>query len=148
MLPLLFPSDPRLLAALPLRKLFLEDGFSQAVERSLPSSRSASRMETRPPDNLFWRSSNQKLRQVDIGILQWVDGIRSSSRWGKPAEPDYDVDDDDDDDYVLADGQESPIDDLTIKVNTHITPLTRKPSGRSRGRLSMGDITPVDLTFK
>ncbi|KAG5653579.1 hypothetical protein H0H81_012086 [Sphagnurus paluster] len=133
MLPLLFPSDPRMLSALPPKLPLSEDekrgkrnGHSSFNGRSLP-----------------WRSRNRKLREVGISALQWVDGIRSAARWASPM-----VSEEDDEESQQPPGYTS--DDpnidrvIDLRVNTHITPLTRKPSVR-KGRHSVGgELTPVE----
>jgi hypothetical protein len=44
--------------------------------------------------------------------------------------------------------QNAELEEGVLTVETHITPLTRKPSGRSKGRPSQGaeaeEITPVE----
>jgi len=144
MLPLLFPSDPRMLAALP-GKIPLSDDDNRETRRNAQltgESRSASRASVEGRA-MTWRSRNRKLREVGIGSLQWVDGVRSAGRWGRPVEPDEEHNDEEDhppqytsDDLV----------DEELAIVTHITPLTRKPSGRSKGRPSLGggDTTPVE----
>jgi len=144
MLPLLFPTDPRLLAALPGKRMLLDDskGFSL---QSLSSSRSLSR-GSNTPTSLAWKLRNRKVREVGIDTLQWVDGIRSASRWGQPLEHDYELEDEDGSQRQQATAEPDD-DEFTIQINTHVTPLTRKPSGRSKGRPSMGETTPIDASF-
>ncbi|TFK41250.1 DIL domain-containing protein [Crucibulum laeve] len=143
MLPLLFPSDPRLLAAIPVKGPFLEDVGQSSQHGALRTSgsRSSSRASARSR-GLPWRSRNRKVREIGVATLQWVDGVRSAARWGRPVDPDYDPDDEEQPppSYTSDDPNEE---DLTMRINTHITPLTRKPSGRSRGRPSMGETTPI-----
>jgi hypothetical protein len=136
MLPLLFPSDPRMLAALP-GKIPLSDD-SKRETRQEPNGKwrttSLASVENR---RMTWRSRNRKLREVGIGSLKWVDGVRSAARWGRPQEPDGQTH------YASDDSNPS---DEELGIITHITPLTRKPSGRSKGRSSLGggEITPVE----
>jgi len=144
MLPLLFPTDPKLLAALPAKKIVFEENkrtsrqsFSSNSDKSLASSNAV--------NSFSWVSRNRRVREVGAHVLQWVDGIRSASRWGRPVAPDYE---EDSDGSALSYAQ----DDVegfepTIKINTHTTPLTRKPSGRAKGRPSMGETTPIDTSF-
>ncbi|KAF8168194.1 DIL domain-containing protein [Crassisporium funariophilum] len=146
MLPLLFPSDPRLLAALPGKKAAVGDNKRVSVQSfnsNLDRDRSSSRASVAEP--LSWRLRDRKVREVGIGILQWVDGVRSASRWGRPVA--YDVEFEDDEAQVTASSVELDGEDPTIRVKTHATPLTRKPSGRTRGRPSMGETTPIDASF-
>ncbi|KAJ6575026.1 DIL domain-containing protein [Mycena capillaripes] len=136
MLPLVFPSDPRMLSALPAKLIFPDDKPPH-TPLPTPDSRSSSRASEGSRGAMPWRSRDRTLRQVGAGTLQWVDGVRSAARWGRLTNPD-----DDDDDAELEEG--------VLTVDTHITPLTRKPSGRSRGRPSQGgeaeEITPVEHT--
>ncbi|KAF7339536.1 hypothetical protein MSAN_02168100 [Mycena sanguinolenta] len=135
MLPLVFPSDPRMLSALPAKLIFPED---KPPRTPVPTSdsRSSSRASGESRGAMRWRSRDRALREMGAGALQWVDGVRSAARWGRPMNPDTDVEDDE-----MENGAPE---DLTV----NITPLTRKPSGRSKGRPSLGgeaeEITPVD----
>ncbi|KAL0951306.1 hypothetical protein HGRIS_008013 [Hohenbuehelia grisea] len=131
MLPLLFPSDARLLGALPGRE---PDHDEQPQGHSPP--RSDSRSSARSQGAMPWRARSRKLREVGLEPLQWVDGVGSTARWTRPLG--HGLEDSE------ADGQ------ITVETEddtqTHITPLTRKPSGRSKGRPSYGggDVTPVE----
>ncbi|KAF5384961.1 hypothetical protein D9615_001442 [Tricholomella constricta] len=132
MLPLLFPSDPRMLTALPHK--FPLSGDEKRDKRNasaVPSGRS-----------IPWRSRNRKLREVGVGVLQWVDGVRSAARWTRPST--LEEDDEQPPEYSSDDPTFNEATDL--RINTHVTPLTRKPSGR-KGRHSVGgELTPVDRT--
>ncbi|KAF8971413.1 DIL domain-containing protein [Flammula alnicola] len=145
MLPLLFPSDPRLLAALPGKTAVLDDNKRASMQSFHSSSDKSSGRASVTSVPLPWISRNRKVREVGVGTLQWVDGIRSASRWGRPVAPDYDPEDEDGALHPFS--QEEAEDESTIQVNTHITPLTRRPSGRAKGRLSMGETTPIDGSF-
>ncbi|KAJ6519737.1 DIL domain-containing protein [Mycena sanguinolenta] len=137
MLPLVFPSDPRMLSALPGKLIFPDD---KPPRTPVPTSdsRSSSRASGESQGAMRWRSRDRALREMGVGALQWVDGIRSAARWGRLMNPDTDVEDDEMENGVPKEGE------LTVKI----TPLTRKPSGRSKGRPSQGgeaeEITPVD----
>ncbi|RDB29224.1 Dilute domain-containing protein C25B8.08 [Hypsizygus marmoreus] len=135
MLPLLFPSDPRMLAALPT-KFSLSDVESQEKGRNAMNISGG-----RGSRGTTWRSRNRRLREVGAGTLQWVDGIRSAARWTRPIE----LEEDDEEQQPPSYASDDPNGDeeTELRVNTHATPLTRKPSGRSRGRHSLGDTTPV-----
>ncbi|KAJ7783698.1 DIL domain-containing protein [Mycena maculata] len=134
MLPLAFPSDPRMLSALPGKLIFPDD-----KPPVTPMSRSSSRASEGNRGAMPWRSRNRTLREVGVGTLQWVDGVRSAARWGRLANPEPD------DDEFPEEPNGGDASELT--VDTHITPLTRKPSVRSKGRPSQGaeaeEITPV-----
>lgn len=132
MLPLLFPSDPRMLAASPKklpttpteRKGVIPETISGSTTPASAGSRGA----------LEWRLKGRRVRDVGIGTLRWVDGAGYASRWSRT--PDY------------VEGEDAESSDASEVSNdgmrpiTHITPLTRKPSSRIRtGRTSMGGDT-------
>ncbi|KAI0721376.1 DIL domain-containing protein [Cerioporus squamosus] len=142
MLPLLLPSDPRMLGALPTKPASLDDQKRSSVRLSIDgSSRSTSRASYRGA--MSYRFSKQ-LRDIGPSTLQWVDGRGAAARWTRPEpepmEPDEEDDKppppypDEDDDRP-----EGERDENGLKINTavHLTALTRAPSGRSRGRTSM-----------
>jgi hypothetical protein len=85
---------------------------------------------------MAWHSKNRKIREIGVEALQFVDGIRSASRWGIAVEA-YDENDTEHDvprnESFSEDGHGSET------IMNHVTPLTRKPSGRSKGRPSMGE---------
>ena len=141
MLPLLFPSNPRLLAALPGEIIHLED----AKTTSLRSPSDSDKSSNHAPEPFSWRSRNRNVRKTGIEILQWVDGVRSASRWGKSVVHDFEVGDEERHSTYPAEEPES--DEPTIRINAHIAPLTRKPSGRAKGRLSMSETTPINGSF-
>ncbi|KAJ7706266.1 DIL domain-containing protein [Mycena rosella] len=136
MLPLTFPSDPRMLSALPGKLIFPDDKHANA--HSMPDSRSSSRASEGNRGAMPWRSRDRTLRQVGIGTLQWVDGVRSAARWGRLVNPDEEE---------MRSYSPDPAEGQDLTVDTHITPLTRKPSGR-KGRPSQGgeveETTPVE----
>ena len=142
MLPLLFPSDPRLLAALPGEIIYPEDRTSL---RSPNSDSDKSSNHTNAPEPFSWRSRNRNIRKVGIEILQWVDGVRSASRWGRSLVHDFEVGNEED--HSTYPTEEPEDDEPTIRINAHIAPLTRKPSGRAKGRLSMSETTPIIGSF-
>nr|GAT44119.1 predicted protein [Mycena chlorophos] len=126
MLPLLFPSDPRMLSALPV---LVDEKPTNAL--LTPDSRSfTSRLSD---GGVQWRTRDRSLREVNASLLRAIDGVRSAARW-----PVHSVDE-------VPDGLEP--DSESLRIETHITPLTRKPSGR-KGRPSQGgadaEITPVE----
>lgn len=152
MLPLLLPSDPRMLGALPTKPPSLDDEKRAAVRLSVDgSSRSASRASFGNRGAMGWRFSKQ-LREIGPSTLQYVDGSRAAARWTRPVELEDDEGDkpppayadDDDDGDGIGDGDGEP-GELKIDTQTvHLTALTRAPSGRSRGRTSVANGTPID----
>lgn len=133
MLPLFFPSDPRMLAALPGK-------LPSTAGESKPNGKSSGPVEATPASvgsrgPLDWTQGGKKVRDVGIGMLAWVDGVAYTSRWTRPIE----IEPDDEAEMI----QDSPgLDgDLTLNPNTpaaleSITPLTRRKSSR-RGRSSV-----------
>lgn len=132
MLPLFFPSDPRMLAALPgkLPKNAEEikcDGKGSGSTGAIPAS-----VGSRGP--LDWGVGGKRVRDVGVGLLAWVDGVAYTSRWTRPTEvgPDEEVE--------RIHDSPGPDEDLTLNPNIpapleSITPLTRRKSSR-RGRSS------------
>ncbi|TFY83995.1 hypothetical protein EWM64_g5 [Hericium alpestre] len=136
MLPLLLPSDPRMLSAAPKRPSLGEDEKRHSGTLSVLNGdvRSSSRASRRRHGTMPWQTKTKRLRDVGLETLQWVDGIGSASRWTRPVEPDENEEDEEDiaasyssDDPRSEDG------DLTITTQLRrITPLTQKPSLRSK----------------
>ena len=132
MLPLFFPSDPRMLAALPSK-------FPNTAGESKPNGKSPGPVEATPASvgsrgPLDWTQGGKKVRDVGVGILAWVDGVAYTSRWTRPVETEPD------DEVERMRDSPGPDEDLTLNPNTpapleSITPLTRRKSSR-RGRSS------------
>lgn len=139
MLPLLLPTDPRLLAA-SLGPAPDADEKRRSAQL-IAEGRSASRASAGSRGSLAWRSRSRKVRELDMDALQYVDGVRSASRWRKVVE----AFDDNDNDYhdILRPASSYPNGFQEIYPSDsnvdRITPLTRKPSGRSKGRPSLED---------
>ncbi|KAJ3549652.1 hypothetical protein NM688_g5158 [Phlebia brevispora] len=145
MLSVYLPSDPRLLGAVPGKRPFVDEDPQHLDAKA--NGRSVSRASQGTRGAMMWRLQSSKLREVGIRTLQSIDGARSTARWYRPLEPEPEADDDDDED----DDQPPPpytADDPRVpgeqpKITTHLTPLTKSRSSRSRGRGST-DVTPVD----
>lgn len=147
MISLLFPSDPRLLAAIPGKQAVPLDDKRTSIQSFISSSDKHSIHSGTAIKPLPWKSKHRKMRQIDVRTLEWMDGVCSAGRWGRPAVQDYE----------LEDGNEKPIlnglhmeqvEDATIHLNTQATPLTRKPSsGRSKTRQNIEETTPIDVSF-
>lgn len=133
MLPLFFPSDPRMLAALPGKS-------PKSAGEAKPDGKVFGSVEATPASAgsrgpLDWIAGGKKARDVGVGMLAWVDGVAYTSRWTRPAE----VEPDDEVERVLD--SPGPDEDLLLNPNTpapleSITPLTRRKSSR-RGRSSV-----------
>ena len=128
MLPLLFPSDPRKLAAIPRTSPLSEDEMGHSAQLNMDIGRQG--------HGLCWKLRNRKLREVGLETLEWVDGTKSAARWTRPVECE---EEDAEHSPFLTDDQTGE-EELRIKV----TPLTRKPSGRSKSRFSAGGETAVE----
>ncbi|KAI0660350.1 DIL domain-containing protein [Cubamyces menziesii] len=144
MLPLLLPSDPRLLGALPTKAPSLDDEKRSGVRLSVDgSSRSASRASFGNRGAMGWRFSKQ-IREIGPSALQYVDGRRAAARWTRPVELEEDDGDKPPPPYTPDDPNEEA-GELRLDTQTvHLTALTRAPSGRSRGRASVANGTPID----
>jgi len=139
MLPLIMPSNPKLIGAVPIRRPSLEEGkkrSSLTLTPGLDPKRSPSQASFRSRGTMPWKLNSKKLRDVGVGALKCVDGAKSASRWYRLPLPDNDEEEerppppyssDDPNDTVVGGGS-----------LTHLTPLTRKHSAR-RGRASFGD---------
>lgn len=147
MLPLLLPSDPVMLSATPkLPALWRDEDDAKGIS----DSRCASRASKRSAGSLPWRISTKRLRDTGLGILRWVDGAGSHARWARSADvegrEEYEYDGE-----VPPSPSPSPCpvgseDDRENGVAApsgvrRVTPLTRRPSLRSKGRAS----SPVDM---
>ena len=151
MLPLYLPSDPRLLGAIPGKRPFIDD--DGRVDPSHPA-RASSRASQRTKGSIAWRLQSTRLREVGIRALQWIDGPSSTARWYRPVE---DVDAGEDAaDGTEDEGKDTPPPPYTaddpgvlteepLKLATHLTPLTRSRSARSKGKASV-DATPVEVS--
>src|SRR6266850_181166 len=137
MLPLLLPSDPVMLSATPKMPSFWWDGD---VANGISDSRSASRASKRSAESLPWRTTTKRLRDTSLDVLQWVDGVGSHARWARQVDMQVQEEDEykDEKSPLGSDAQESDI--APTSAVRRVTPLTRKPSLRSKGRAS----TPVD----
>ncbi|THH11747.1 hypothetical protein EW146_g7944 [Bondarzewia mesenterica] len=146
MLPLLLPSDPRMLSASPKKPLKEDDEQRWSID-----VRSASRASRRSWSSMPWQTRTKRLRQVGAEILHWVDGIGSASRWTRPMEPDADEPEEDEDDEdqpleYLSDATSAQDGDLTITTQIRrAAPLTSRPSLRNKGRTNTSaGMTPVE----
>jgi len=137
MLPLLLPSDPVMLSATPKMPSFWWD---EDVANGISDSRSASRASKRSAESLPWRTTTKRLRDTSLDVLQWVDGVGSHARWARQVDMQVQEEDEykDEKSPLGSDAQESDI--APTSAVRRVTPLTRKPSLRSKGRAS----TPVD----
>ncbi|TFK57015.1 hypothetical protein OE88DRAFT_1619695 [Heliocybe sulcata] len=140
MLPLVFPSDPRMLAAVPAKPHADEDHVDDGKTSSPERSRN-------------WRLRSRRVREIGVETLRWVDGLRSAARWTRRPEP---LEEDEDARVRnYSDGSSDGSVDLQAHeeneetATSHVTRFTRKPSTRGtlKGRASPapgGASTPLD----
>ncbi|THH33516.1 hypothetical protein EUX98_g669 [Antrodiella citrinella] len=136
MLPLLLPSDPKLLGAVPST----HPPVSELKPHSLTHGRNVSQASLGSRGAMSWQLNSKKLRDVGMSTLQWVDGAVSAARWYRRAQvqiadeeeeerhppPPYSFDD-------LQPSSDAGDESAEYSSSFHFTPLTRKPSARSRG---------------
>ncbi|KAG2350276.1 hypothetical protein BDR05DRAFT_9958 [Suillus weaverae] len=148
MLPLFLPSDPRVLSATPEKRVVSGYGERPGA-RTAAHARSTSQASTLDGDGgaMKWRCRSRRVRNVDFETLQWVDRFRTKSQTfqlpvhGEEYEETYPS-------TPLSGG----IDDLRIDTDVphtilHGTPLTKRPSARSRGRLSLIGDPVIPISF-
>ncbi|SRR6266702_990124 len=135
MLPLLLPSDPVLLSATPKLPALWQN---ENVANGILDGRSVSRASKRGFGSIPWRITTKRLRETSLDILQWVDGVGSHARWTRPVhmegreEDEYDSEMFPPNPIGSGDEQES---EIAAEVH-RTTPLTRRPSIRTKGRAS------------
>ncbi|KAJ3826182.1 DIL domain-containing protein [Lentinula raphanica] len=147
MLPLIFPSDPCMLSARPGKIPVYEDDGRSPLPTPDPT-RSASRASDGSRGAMSWYSTNRKVREVSSGALRWIDGAVAASRWGRPV---LDEDDGDGEQHPgrpeMSDEEEHEAETGNgLRVDTRITPLTRKRSTRNKAKANTGggETTPVE----
>ena len=136
MLPLFLPSDPRMLSASPTKQTVA--GYSdRANARPLTNARSGSKASTIDGGMMKWRSRSRSVRNVKLETLHWVDRFRTKPQTFPPPVPGAEYE---------GTYPSTPLSDdvgnLHINTNvpyvvSHGTPLTKRPSARSRGRHSL-----------
>ena len=129
MLPLFLPSDPRMLSAASTKRHVID--FTRRTS-------SQHKPRTDVVGSMGWNSRSHRVREVSIDTLRWLDSFKPS-RWARPI-------------HMESSSPPSPVSDKDFRINTtavqsslHLTPLTRKPSTRSKNRTSLlGDqFTPL-----
>ncbi|KAJ8584704.1 hypothetical protein M405DRAFT_936460 [Rhizopogon salebrosus TDB-379] len=136
MLPLFLPSDPRMLSATPA-KLAVTKYSEQANPRPSANARSSSRASTVDGGAMKWRCRSRNVRNVKFETLRWVDRFRT-----KPQTFPRPVPGEEYEETYPSTPLSDDVGDLHIDTNVphavpHGTPLTKRPSARSRGRLSI-----------
>ncbi|KAF8140333.1 DIL domain-containing protein [Boletus edulis] len=146
MLPLFLPSDPRVLSAAPLKRHTAE--FTKRTSNHQSEPRISSR--TNAVRSMGWKCRSHRVREVSVDSLWWLDSFKPS-RWARPMYVETSSPGNGGDSPPL-----SPVSDsegLQIKASVvqpplHSTPLTRKPSTRSKNRTSLlvDQFTPLDVS--
>lgn len=151
MLPLLFPSDPRLLATSPEKVHSRTEAKRGSFQLAPETGRSASRASAGNRGAMAWKSKARRIRQVPAEVLQWVDGTPSASRWGKTvsldANDDHSEDHSEDENIKSAELLENAFGEgptSSMGNSDSGTKFTRRTaSGRLRSaRPSLGDGDP------
>lgn len=137
MLPLLLPTEPKLLGAVPSRRL-----AADTRERdSLMHGQNQSQASLGNRGAMAWYLNSKKLREVGISTLQWVDGAVSAARWYRRAQVQFAEEEEEEKPpppYSSDDPHPSSllgVADESAEYNPahNFTPLTRKHSARGRG---------------
>jgi hypothetical protein len=132
MLPLLLPSDPVFLSATPkMPASWQNDNAANGILDGQASKRGFG--------SIPWRITTKRLRETSLDILQWVDGAGSHARWTRPVHMEECEEDEYDSEmfppHPIGSGDEQASE---IAVEVHrTTPLTRRPSIRTKGRASI-----------
>ncbi|KAG6334044.1 hypothetical protein ID866_5047 [Astraeus odoratus] len=134
MLPLFLPSDPRRLAASPMKKYVAD--YARRLTGHRTDGRGDSQWNSQGP--MGWKCCGRQVRNISIQTLRWMDGLKPSSSWGRPIEFHYVDSDDEEPSSPASETKILRIDTNVPRTSSHSTPLTRKPSARSRARLSLG----------
>ena len=85
MLPLVLPSDPNYLSAVPLAPMPMSPKMAEQRKREsfqpATEERSASRASSGARGAMEWRSKQRKMRQVGVDLLEWVDRAGGKRRY-------------------------------------------------------------------
>jgi len=130
MLPLLLPSDPVMLSATPKIPNFW---WNEDVANGILDSRSASRASRRSAESLPWRTTTKRLRDTSLDILQWVDGAGSHARWARHVDTQVQEEDEYGGEKPPLGSGDRESDAAATSAFRRVTPLTRKPSLRTKG---------------
>ncbi|KAH7910885.1 DIL domain-containing protein [Hygrophoropsis aurantiaca] len=147
MLQLSLPSDPHMLSASPSKSTITEDTKGRLSGHPNDARIDHRNIHGTAKGAMKWKSRSRKVREVEVETLQWVDRVRYTVRWARPLPTeDEDVEDTDarESSHTSDEIRDLRIDTDVPPTKSHATPLTRKPSSRSK-RLSVAGelITPV-----
>jgi hypothetical protein len=137
MLPLLLPSDPKLLAATPSRSVEMDPPAIKSPPSAVIDDFEVSSGSDREHGVFSYRCRTKKLRDVGVDTLQWVDGYRAAARFLRPVHLEEDE----------IERPETPRHPDDVSRDDHdnmedgLSPLTRIPSMR---RTKSTAPTPTD----
>ncbi|KAK2461987.1 hypothetical protein APHAL10511_006450 [Amanita phalloides] len=126
MIPLQFPSNPRMLAACPGKASLPGESYQSP---HFPESRSSSWASI--DQTLSWQLNCRKLREAGFKSLQRLDGAGRTAQWGRTTG--YEEDGELQENLLQPDRDENE-NETGLANNTYFTPLTRKSSAKGRGR--------------
>ncbi|KAF8560285.1 hypothetical protein OG21DRAFT_1502605 [Imleria badia] len=135
MLPLFLPSDPRVLSAAPVKGHIID--FTKRTSNHQPEPRIPNR--TSVVRSMGWKCRSRRVREVGVDTLQWLDSFKPS-RWARPIymESSYPGNGGDSPPLSpISDTEDLRINANVVQPSPHSTPLTRKPSTRSKNRTSL-----------
>ncbi|KAF8846301.1 hypothetical protein BDN67DRAFT_891056 [Paxillus ammoniavirescens] len=135
MLPLFLPSDPRMFSAAPARRYVID--YARRTPSHQLEARSSSCAST--PGSMGWKCRSHRVRDVSVDALRWLDASKPS-RWARFIDRDSQYPDDHRDSPSppsVSGAEDLRINTDVVRVPSHSTPLTRKPSARSKNRLSL-----------
>lgn len=137
MLPLFLPSDPRTLSAAPVKRHIID--FTRRTSNHNHHSEPRIPRRTSIVGSMGWKCRSHRVREVSVDTLRWLDSFRPS-RWARPTYMESSSPGNGGDSPSLS--PTSDTEDLQTNANVvqpspHSTPLTRKPSTRSKNRTSL-----------
>jgi hypothetical protein len=87
MLPLLLPTDPRLLAAMPGNPSRQHTTNEQKTLNALATRPRANSSQHSYSGVFEWHSQYKQVRKVKLDILNWIDGTNDATRWTQRSGP-------------------------------------------------------------
>jgi len=136
MLPLLLPSDPRMLAMVP--SITHGGGSPNSNEGSIRMNGNRSRSRSRMGND--WVSRSKQVREVKVEMLDWLDGTQGANRWTRRSEV-VEVEENAGEgaEYLSDTASSAEPGQNPDSAHVHLTRMSRAASSRSRaGRGSGG----------
>lgn len=143
MLPLIFPSDPKMLASIPERVPPQEKIKRRSLQLDSSQGRSTSRTSFVGRGSMAWKSNTKQLRDITLDLLHSIDAATPGYGNIRIHAKDEDLENDEGNDIndvsVSIDGDGGENGDIDVM---HLTPLAKKSSIRTRhSRNSTGEET-------